>query len=415
MGNKMKKSNVGLILLSSLSMSVLLGCGGSESSDTDTTFPTQVAPPTVNVINDSGSLIIAESGLSLYTFDNDSVNSSTCKGTPKDTDTCAGKWPPLLAGNDAVATDIMTIITRDTGDTQWAYKGKPLYQWFEDNAQGDINGDGVGGVWHLARPMPLTNAIINGVATYIGNKTIASVTDSAGILNTVRINKEGFTLYTFDNDPIDDSVCASTCFNTWPPLLADEGSMAMAPLSLITTTKGNVQWAYKGKPLYFFTNDVAAGDVNGDEVGNVWHSATKKPAIQRTTDNGRSLSAIGKVNVLMPDGESTTDFSVIEMDKDGFNLYVFDNDSGEMSNCKTSCLVNWPAFVPNEDEVAIGDYTIIERIDGTKQWAYSGQPLYFFKNDEARGDINGDGAGGLWHLVKPKIIAVLQKEKTLPL
>ena len=135
MQNKMKKSNVGIILLSSLSMAVLSACGGSVSKtpdavvypdpvvtpdpvDTTTTFPTQIATPSVSVINESGSLIIAESGLSLYTFDNDSIDTSTCIGTPEDTDTCAGKWPPLLAGDGAVATDLMTIITRDTGDTQ---------------------------------------------------------------------------------------------------------------------------------------------------------------------------------------------------------------------------------------------------------------------------------------------------------
>ena len=421
---KIQKSNVGILLLSSLSLALLSACGGSDSNTSDpvvtpdpvvippaATFPTQVATPTVSIINDSGSLIIAESGLSLYTFDNDLLGTSNCIGTPDDTDTCAVTWPPLLAGDGAVANDVMTIITRDTGEAQWAYKGRPLYHFSGDTAQGDINGDGLNDVWHLSRPMPLTTAIINDVSTYVGNETISSVTDSAGVLEAARLNKEGFTLYTFDNDPIDDSVCAGSCINAWPPLLADEGSMAMAPLSLITATNGNVQWAYKGKPLYFFANDSAAGDVNGDEAGNVWHIATKKPAIQRTTNNGRSLSATGKVNVLMPVGESTTDFSVTEMDKDGFNLYVFDNDGAETSNCETTCLVSWPAFVPNDNEVAIGDYTIFERADGTKQWAYSGQPLYFFKNDEARGDINGDGVGGVWHLVEPKVITTFEAEE----
>ena len=32
----------------------------------------------------------------------------------------------------------------------WAYKGWPLYYWFKDTMAGDITGDGVGGVWHLA-------------------------------------------------------------------------------------------------------------------------------------------------------------------------------------------------------------------------------------------------------------------------
>lgn len=418
---KIKKSNVGIYLLSSLSVAVLSACGGSDSdpysnspdpviTSPTATFPIQIAVPSISVVNDSGSLIIAESGLSLYSFDNDSVGTSTCLGTPGDIDTCAGKWPPLLAGDGAVANDLMTIITRDSGDNQWAYKGKPLYQFFDDSVQGDIKGDDVGGVWHLSRPMPLISATINGVSTYVGNETIASVTDSAGVLEAIRLNKEGFTLYTFDNDPIDDSACVGSCLNVWPPLLADEGAMPMSPLSLITATNGNVQWAYKGKPLYFFSNDVAAGDVNGDEIGNVWHTATQKPAIQRTTDNGRSLSATGKVNVLMSVGESTTDFNITLMDKDGFNLYTFDNDDVETSNCEASCLVTWPAFVPNEEDVAIGDFTIFERTDGTKQWAYSGQPLYFFKNDEVRGDINGDGAGGVWHLVEPNVITAFEAE-----
>jgi len=417
---KMKKTNIGLIVLSSLSLSVLSACGGSSSTSPDyvepstsAKFPTQVARPTVSVINDSGSLIIAESGLSLYTFDNDSIDSSTCIGTPDDTESCAGKWPPLLAGDGAVANDLMTIIARDTGDNQWAYKGLPLYQWFEDTAQGDINGDGIGGVWHLARPMPLSSEVIDGVATYVGNETVASVTDNAGVLEAIRVNKEGFTLYTFDNDPIDDTACADSCINAWPPLLAGAGAMAMPPLSIITTSNGYEQWTYKGKPLYFFVNDAAAGDVKGDEVGNVWHTATKKPAIQRTTTNGRSLSATGKVNVLMPVGESTTDFSVTAMDKDGFSLYIFDIDGVETSNCEETCLVNWPAFVPNDGEVAIGDYSIFERSDGTKQWAHSGQPLYFFKNDIARSEINGDGIGGVWHLVEPEIITAIEEENNV--
>ncbi|HCQ64264.1 MAG TPA: hypothetical protein DIU07_03395, partial [Rhodobacteraceae bacterium] len=34
----------------------------------------------------------------------------------------------------------------------WTYKGMPLYLWVQDQAAGDVTGDGVKGVWHLARP-----------------------------------------------------------------------------------------------------------------------------------------------------------------------------------------------------------------------------------------------------------------------
>jgi len=410
-----------LCLLAGVSLAVLTACGGGESSPEEVydpvpvpapapVFPTQVALPSATLINDNGSLIIAESGLSLYTFDNDSMNTSVCDGTPEDTDTCAGKWPPLLVGDGAVANEKMTIITRSDGAMQWAYHGMPLYHWYQDSAQGDINGDGVNNVWHLARPMPLKQADINEVSTYVGNQTIASVSDNSGVLEAMRIDREGFTLYTFDKDPIDDSVCAGDCINIWPPLLADAGAKAMPPLSIVLASNGNMQWAFKSKPLYFFKNDAAAGDINGDEIKDIWHVATQEPAIQRTSENGRSLSATGFVNVLMSVEESTTDFAVTAMDKDGFSLYVFDNDSMETSNCEGQCLVNWPAFVPSDEDIAIGAFTIFERSNGTKQWAHNGMPLYFFKNDTARSDINGDGVLGIWHLIEPAITTNFKQE-----
>jgi predicted lipoprotein with Yx(FWY)xxD motif len=46
-----------------------------------------------------------------------------------------------------------TIITRDDGSKQWAYKSRPLYIWKNDNKPGDITGDGfLNGAWHIAQP-----------------------------------------------------------------------------------------------------------------------------------------------------------------------------------------------------------------------------------------------------------------------
>jgi len=417
------KNRFKLILISGVVLTALTACGGSSSSGSDdpyvdptpdpspiAKFPSQLAKPSSEVINDNGSLILAESGLSLYTFDNDSMNTSTCEGSADDTSTCAGKWPPLLADDAAIADEMMTIITRSDGDKQWALKGQPLYQWYQDSAQGDINGDNVNNIWHLARPTPLVTENIQDVASYVGNETILSVTYSSSTLSTMRSDKTGFTLYTFDNDPVDDSACIDECINNWPPLLADAGAIASAPLSIVNTSNGNNQWAYKGKALYFFVNDITEGDVNGDDINDVWHIASLEPAIQRTTINGRSLSATGKVNVLMSVEQSTTNFMVTLMDKDGFSLYVFDNDSTQTSTCQGQCLVNWPAFVPNEEDVAIGDFTIFGRDDGIKQWAHNGMPLYFFKNDLVRGDVNGDGVIDLWHLILPSLTTVFTQE-----
>ncbi len=51
--------------------------------------------------------------------------------------------------------------------------------------------------------------------------------------------------------------------------------------------------------------------------------------------------------------------------------------------------------------MAEGDWTIIDRTDGTKQWAYKGKPLYTFVQDKKPGDMTGDGkANGAWHVAK---------------
>jgi predicted lipoprotein with Yx(FWY)xxD motif len=87
-------------------------------------------------------------GMTLYTFDRDAAGAgkSVCHGA------CATNWPPLMAAADSKAAGDYTIITRDDGGKQWAYKGKPLYLWAKDGKPGDKTGDGFNNVWRVARP-----------------------------------------------------------------------------------------------------------------------------------------------------------------------------------------------------------------------------------------------------------------------
>jgi predicted lipoprotein with Yx(FWY)xxD motif len=87
-------------------------------------------------------------GMTLYVFDRDVAASgkSVCNGQ------CATNWPPLLAGSDSTPFGQYTIVTRDDGARQWAYKGKPLYSWVKDQKPGDRTGDNVNNTWHVATP-----------------------------------------------------------------------------------------------------------------------------------------------------------------------------------------------------------------------------------------------------------------------
>ena len=85
-------------------------------------------------------------GMTLYVFDKDAVGKSACNGP------CAANWPPLMVASGAQASGDYSVITRDDGSSQWAYKGKPLYTWKKDEKPGDKTGDGVNKVWHVATP-----------------------------------------------------------------------------------------------------------------------------------------------------------------------------------------------------------------------------------------------------------------------
>ena len=85
--------------------------------------------------------------------------------------------------------------------------------------------------------------------------------------------------------------------------------------------------------------------------------------------------------------------------KDGMTLYIFDKDKGGVSACYDDCAVNWPPYMAKKGEEMMKDWTMVERKDGTLQWAYDGKPVYFFKGDKKKGDMAGDGKGGVWHIV----------------
>ena len=93
-----------------------------------------------------GKTLVDAKGMTLYTFDRDSAGKSACNGN------CAGNWPPLMAQADAKAMGKWSVVTRDDGGKQWAYDGKPLYAWVKDTKPGDVTGDGVNNVWHVAQP-----------------------------------------------------------------------------------------------------------------------------------------------------------------------------------------------------------------------------------------------------------------------
>lgn len=87
-------------------------------------------------------------------------------------------------------------------------------------------------------------------------------------------------------------------------------------------------------------------------------------------------------------------------DANGMTLYTFDKDKDGLSNCYDICAVNWPPLKADADAAPTGEWTVVERKDGSKMWAYDGHPLYTFIKDEKAGDAKGEGVGGVWHIAE---------------
>ena len=97
-----------------------------------------------------GGMLVDSAGMTLYTFDKDAASSgkSACNGL------CANNWPPLHATGSDQASGDWSVIARDDGSKQWAYKGKPLYHWVKDQKPGDRTGDGFLNAWHVIAEGP---------------------------------------------------------------------------------------------------------------------------------------------------------------------------------------------------------------------------------------------------------------------
>lgn len=210
-------------------------------------------------------------------------------------------------------------------------------------------------------------------------------------LGPVLVGPTGFTLYLFTRDAMDVSNCYERCAEQWPPLLAAEGAELTlgegvpGELGLIPRTTGTFQVTYNGMPLYYWWRDWAPGQTTGHGVGEVWYVIPPAVVFSGTSADGNAI-LVGA---------------------NGMTVYSFANDTDGTSACYDQCATNWPPLlVESEDALlagfgASGELGVTERTDGTLQVTYNGMPLYYWKNDAARGDTTGDGVGGVWAIVAP--------------
>lgn len=126
------------VLAIPLSAVFLTACGTASHKE--------AAPSTP--VRSADGVLVGPDGRTLYTFTKDSAGS----GASACYQQCATNWPPLPVASGAKPIGDFSIVQRTDNTQQWAYKGWPLYYFAKDSQAGDKRGDGVGGVWKLAKP-----------------------------------------------------------------------------------------------------------------------------------------------------------------------------------------------------------------------------------------------------------------------
>jgi predicted lipoprotein with Yx(FWY)xxD motif len=96
-------------------------------------------------------------------------------------------------------------------------------------------------------------------------------------LGDTLVDAQGKTLYLFENDSDNKSVCNAGCDSTWPPLVVTGTVVVGDGLteSMFTTfprDDGTMQVSVNGHPLYTYGPDAKPGDTNGQDVGDVWYA-----------------------------------------------------------------------------------------------------------------------------------------------
>ncbi|HCX14570.1 MAG TPA: hypothetical protein DGZ24_04565 [Rhodospirillaceae bacterium] len=185
-------------------------------------------------------------------------------------------------------------------------------------------------------------------------------------------NASDMTLYTYNGE----ATCVGACLAEWEPLLAPDHALETADWTVVRQPDGTNQWAYYGKPLYTSLKDEKPGDLNGREEEGDWQVAQYK---------------LPDGSLLAPSGitirSSTRARGDVLVNHIGMTIYYLADKEGEA--CSRTCLESWTPLVAGELAGSFGDWTVVSRLDGIRQWAFQGQPLYTFTGDTEIGDAEG--------------------------
>lgn len=307
-----KPAFLGILMISAL---LLAACGTASAQPASTTAaPAQTQPPAAEPTTSSGqssqgplvmvsnlplgNILTSSDGLTLYTFQNDKPDESTCTGS------CAQIWPPLTVPQGVTptagpgVTGTLGVFQRPDGAYQVTINQMPLYHYSGDSKPGDTNGQGLYGKWYVVDPAG------NQIASSASSASPASPTAAPAqtqppaaapttsssqsaqgpvvmvkstALGNILTSSDGLTLYVFTTDKPDQTSCTDGCAQVWPPLTVPQGVTPTAgpgvtgTLGVLQRPDGSYQVTINKMPVYHYSGDAQPGETNGQGLFGTWY------------------------------------------------------------------------------------------------------------------------------------------------
>jgi predicted lipoprotein with Yx(FWY)xxD motif len=326
-------------------------------------------------------------GRPLYFFDGDTESEvSAC------TAECAQSWLPAQPPRGVRPSGDWSVETRPDKIKQWAFRGKPLYLYSKDTAPGEPAGEAAGGKqWHLAR-----FESGDGTTTPVG----LSFGEAIDIHGVLLLSPTKRAVYQYVGDPnLAENTCIGTaCESAFEPLLAPTLAQPIGEFSPTNRANGLTQWSYQGKLLFTYNKDLYPGAVKGHQADARW-----RPVVRAMNFSPRNVHVIDSLEY-GPMWATSAGMTLYVRDTyrhnptlGGFRADLFQAspavglDLGTRG-CDAVCLKMYRPLKAQKNDVPSGYWTIYQRNDGFRQWAYKGYAVYTYVLDKASRDTLGVGS-----------------------
>lgn len=220
---------------------------------------------------------------------------------------------------------------------------------------------------------------------------------SEGLVWTRLGDAQGNTLFIFEQDTENGvSSCTDDCAQNFPPVLALPDAKATGDWTLVKRAEG-LQWAYQGKPLYRYAKEtrlhevIDAIEASENQQGQQKDSKASAPLLPGGSQVARYLP---DQNLQTPLNIRLRNIPVLGgaglVDAQGMTLYSLGENITESQRiCDQNCERQWTPILAAGMSNPVGEFTLVDRDDGQRQWAWKNAPLYRFQGDRIPGDING--------------------------